>query len=136
MKAVFGRRIIAFQPGFSSGFQHAVRAVDVRVDEGVRTVYRAVDMRFGRKVRDPVELLVDQDSCHECLVFNVAVDEVKAGMFGKLYQVGLIAGISQGVQNNDSLFRVLVHPVVSKICADEAGAEYGLALGAQGRAVP
>jgi hypothetical protein len=96
-------------------------AHDVGLDEFVRSMDRAVHVGFSGKMDNGVNIAGGQQGFHQGLIQDVAMDEFNVGGGFGLAQVVTFAGIGQGIQDNNLVFWMMVHPVVNKVGADKTG---------------
>ena len=67
------------QPVFAAGFQQAVGADDVGLDEFARPVDGAVNVRLGGQVHDNIRLKVVQQRAHGRLIADILAGKAVAG---------------------------------------------------------
>ena len=104
----------------AGGFQQDERADDVRVDETLRAVDRAIDVRLGREIHDRNGLMLAEDAADRVTVRNVCADERDSRILQNVVEVQQAAGVRQLVDNDDAIGAVR-ECVVDEVRADEAG---------------
>ena len=118
MKAM---RQVTIQPDCAGRLEQAVGAHDIAFNKCIGATDRAIDVALSRKMHNGVQLLFGQQRRYLCLVADVGVHKLKAGVMVQLRQVGPITRIGQRVIGNHKILRVGTQPVVHKISTDKAG---------------
>ena len=103
--------------------QHA-GANDVCVNEVLRRIYAAVDMRFGGEVDDGVKLVLGHERVHLVWVGDVGFEKLVAfAMFlDHAIEVGEVTGVSEHVHVRHERRFVMLQNVANKIAPDESAA--------------
>ena len=109
-------------PVFPCRLEQRERAQDVRTREGERIPDRAVDMAFGRKVDDPVDVILPEQRPQHIQVADVTLLEHVVRGILDVPQVGKIPGIGQLVEVDDPVIGVFVHEKADYVRADKARA--------------
>jgi hypothetical protein len=102
--------------------EQGVRAVDVRADEGLGVVDRAVDVGLGGEVHDDVDPVFGDGALDGVMIADVRVNKPIARIVGDVGQVREVAGIRQLVEDDDDIVRVAAQHVMHEVGADETGA--------------
>ncbi|MNF83659.1 hypothetical protein D3C84_659840 [compost metagenome] len=108
-------------PVGASGFQQAVGADDIGLNEVRRPIDGAVDMGLSRQVHDGVWLETCQYGAHGGLVDNIGLHELVASVGGNAGQRFEIARIGQFVQVEHFMLGV-PNQLANQGRADETGA--------------
>ena len=122
MKSVPGRSIVTVEPDTAGNLKQLMRTDDISLDKGSRPGDRTVDVGFGGKVHDRVDLLLSKQCFDRSLVSDVCFDEAILLVLCNRLEAREVSGIGQGIENHDPVTRGLICPVVYKVCANEAGA--------------
>ena len=101
--------------------QHA-RADDVRLQENLRILDRAVDMRLRREIDDDVRLLLLKDTVDGLAVCDVRADELEVLLLHRRLERLEVARIRQLIDTNDAVSRMLLEHVIDKVRANESSA--------------
>ena len=118
-----GRHLmIALYARFSRGIHESRSAHNVRSEEHFWVLYRAVNMAFRREVDDYIELLILEQFVNKLAVCDVALYELEMLVFHRLVEGLEIAGISQKVEADDIIIRMLAEHMIDKVAADKTGA--------------
>ena len=107
-------------PVFPCRLEQRERAQDVRTREGERIPDRAVDMAFGRKVDDPVDVILPEQRPQHIQVADVTLLEHVVRGILDVPQVGKVPRIGQFVQVHDPVIRVFRHEQAYYVRADKA----------------
>ena len=108
--------VLAGKPGLAGTVEHILGAQDVGLEEQARIGDAAVHMALGSKVDDIVHIVVLQDVLHQLTVAHVAADEGHVGTLDFLLDGCQVAGIGQGVENDDlDVVAILVKDVFHKV---------------------
>ena len=78
-------------------------------------------MAFGRQVDDAVHFLLLHQFEHAFEVADVHLHELVVGLVLNVLEIGQIARISELIQVDDLVLRVLVHKQTDYVRANEAG---------------
>ena len=79
-------------------------------------------MAFRREVDDYIELLILEQLVNELAVCDIALYELEMLIFHCLVEGLEIAGISQKVEADDIIIRMLAEHMIDKVAADKTGA--------------
>ena len=109
-------------PVFPCRLEQRERTQDVRTREGERIPDRAVDMAFGRKVDDPVDVILPEQRPQHIQVADVTLLEHVVRGILDVPQVGKVPRIGQFVQVHDPVIRVFRHEQAYYARADKARA--------------
>jgi hypothetical protein len=105
------------------GVQHAQRAHDIRLDEGLRGIDRAVDVALRRKIDDRIYRVLRENAGNQCLVGYVALHENVPGVARDISEVRGVSGVGQLVQIDDPAVRaLLLQELPDEIAPDETAA--------------
>ena len=107
-------------PVFPCRLEQRERAQDVRPREGERIPDRAVDMAFGRKVDDPVDIILTEQRPQHIQVADVTLLEHVVRGILDVPQVGKVPRVGQFVQVHDPVIRVFRHEQAYYVRADKA----------------
>ena len=107
-------------PVFPCRLEQRERAQDVRPREGERIPDRAVDMAFGRKVDDPVDVILPEQRPQHIQVADVTLLEHVVRGILDVPQVGKVPRVGQFVQVHDPVIRVFRHEQAYYVRADKA----------------
>ncbi|MNJ58276.1 hypothetical protein D3C77_539040 [compost metagenome] len=108
------------QPVGASSLQQAVGTDNIGVDKIGRAVDRTVDMRLGCQVHDGMRLEALEYSADSCLIGNVGLDELVAGIGRDAGQRFQVTGIGQLVQVEHFVLGI-VDQVTHQRRTDESG---------------
>ena len=118
-----GRHLmIALYARFSRGIHESRSAHNVRSEKHLGIFYRAVNMAFRREVDDYIELLILEQLVNKLAVCDIALYELEMLVFHRLVEGLEIAGISQKVEADDVIIRMLAEHMIDKVAADKTGA--------------
>ena len=103
--------------------QHA-RADDVGVDEVLRRIDAAIDMRLGREIDHRVKLMLGHERVHLVEVGDVGFEKFVAlsMFFDHAIEIGGISGVSKGIDIGHGRGLVMLQNVANKIAANESAA--------------
>ena len=101
-------------------FQQRERAVDVGAHEVLRRLDGAIDMGFGGEVDDGGRPMFRQERRYQDLIVDRALDETMRGAIHQAFEIGGIAGVSQGIERHTWVARR--HQTMNEVAADESGA--------------
>lgn len=113
--------MVAVDAVLAAGVEQHARADDVRLQEDLRILDGAVDMRLRRKVDDNVRLLLLKDAVDSLTVRDVRADEFEVLLLHRRLERLEIARIRQLVDADDAVRRMLLEHVVDKVRTNEAG---------------
>lgn len=113
--------MVAIDAILAAGVEQDARADDVRLQEDLRILDGAVDMRLCREVDDDVRLLLLKDAVDRLAVRDVRADELEVLLLHRRLERLKIARIRQLVDADDAVSRMLLEHVVDKVRTDEAG---------------
>ena len=114
--------MIALYARFSRGIHESRSTHDVRSEEHFGVLYRAVNMALRREVDDYIELLILEQLVNKLAVCDIAFYELEMLVFHRLVEGLEIAGISQKVEADDIIIRMLAEHMIDKVAADKTGA--------------
>ena len=113
--------MIAVDAVLAAGVEQHARADDVRLQEDLRILDGAVDMRLRREVDDDVRLLLLEDAVDRTAVCDVRADELEVLLLHRILERLEVARIRQLVDADDVVTRMLLEHVVDEVRANEAG---------------
>ena len=113
--------MVAVNAVLAAGVEQHARADDVRLQEDLRILDGAVDMRLRRKVDDDVRLLLLEDAVDRTAVCDVRTDELEVLLLHRRLERLEVARIRQLVDADDAVTRMLLEHVVDEIRTNEAG---------------
>ena len=113
--------MIAVDAVLAAGVEQHARADDVRLQEDLRILDGAIDMRLRREVDDDVRLLLLEDAVDRPTVCDVHADELEVLLLHRPFKRLEIARIRQLVDADDAVTRMLLEHVVDEVRANEAG---------------
>ena len=79
-------------------------------------------MAFRREVDDYIELLILEQLVNKLAVCDIALYELEMLVFHRFVEGLEIAGISQKVEADDIIIRMLAEHMIDKVAADKTGA--------------
>ena len=96
----------------------------VRVNEVLRRIDAAINVRFRRKIDDREKLVLRHDRVHLIRVGNVGFEKLVAlAMFlDHAVQIGWISGIGKDIHIGDIGWLVMFQNVANKVAPDESAA--------------
>ena len=100
--------------------QHA-RADDVRVNEVLRRIDAAVDMRFGGEIDDRIERVLRHERVDLLGVGDVGLEKLVAlaVLLGDAVEIRQIAGVGQNIHIADRSRLVMLQNIANKVAPDE-----------------
>lgn len=113
--------MVAVDAVLAAGVEQHTRADDIRLQEDLRILDGAVDMRLRREVDDDVRLLLLEDAIDRTAVCDVRADELEVLLLHRRLERLKIARIRQLVDADDAVTRMLLEHVVDKVRTNEAG---------------
>lgn len=113
--------MVAVDAVLAAGVEQHARADDVRLQEDLRILNGAVDMRLRCKVNDDVRLLLLEDAVDRPAVCDVRADELEVLLLHRALERLEVARIRQLVDADDAVTRMLLEHVVDEVRANEAG---------------
>lgn len=113
--------MVAVDAVLAAGVEQHARADDVRLQEDLRILNGAVDMRFRCEVNDDVRLLLLEDAVDRPAVCDVRADELEVLLLHRILERLEVARIRQLVDADDVVTRMLLEHVVDEVRANEAG---------------
>lgn len=113
--------MVAVDAVLAAGVEQHARADDIRLQEDLRILDGAVDMRLCREVDDDVRLLLLKDAVDSLTVRDVRADELEVLLLHRRLERLKIARIRQLVDADDAVSRMLLEHVVDKVRTNEAG---------------
>ena len=114
-------RIALVEPDRGGGLEQAVGADDIGFDKGVGAGDGAVDVALGGEMDDGVDEMAAQQLLGQRLVANVAMHEMEVAGAFKSGEIVALAGISERIEHDDGVSRMLTPPVMGEIRTNEAG---------------
>ena len=113
--------MVAVDAVLAAGVEQHARADDVRLQEDLRILNGAVDMRLRREVDDDVRLLLLEDAVDRPTVCDVRADELEVLLLHRALERLEVARIRQLVDADDAVTRMLLEHVVDEVRTNEAG---------------
>ena len=113
--------MVAVDAVLAAGVEQHARADDIRLQEDLRILDGAVDMRLCREVDDDVRLLLLKDAVDSLAVRDVRADELEVLLLHRRLERLEIARIRQLVDADDAVSRMLLEHVVDEVRTNEAG---------------
>ena len=109
---------------FPRGIEQHARADHVGVNEILRRIDAAIDVRLGREIDDGKKLMLKHECVHRVGVGDVGFEKfiALAMFFDHALEIGEVAGISERVHICDRSRLVMLQNVANKIAPDEAAA--------------
>src|SRR4051812_2922208 len=98
-----------------------MRPEDVGFDKGSGSCDRTVDVGFRREVHQRIDALSAQQLCDQLLVADVAVYETEVRAAFQRCETATIARVRERIQHQRPIIRVIAHPAVYEVAADEPG---------------
>ena len=105
----------------AAGVEQHARADDIRLQEDLRILDGAVNMRLRREVDDDVRLLLLEDAVDSLTVRDIRADELEVLLLHRRLKRLKIARIRQLVDADDAVARMLLEHVVDEVRTNEAG---------------
>ncbi len=122
MKAVRHGCLGTIEPHGFGGLEQNMGADYIGINERIRAVDGAINMRFGGKMDDGVNRLICEQAPYQIMIANIALDKAKIILLANRVKVGTIASIGQGIKDNNPAVRIGLEPEVDKIGPDKASA--------------
>ena len=96
----------------------------VGVDEVLRRIDAAIDVRFGREINDGIELMLGHELIHLVGIGDIGLEEFVAItiLLGHAFEVGQIAGVGKDVDIRYVSRLVMFQNVANKVAANETAA--------------
>ena len=113
--------MIAVDAVLAAGVEQHARADDVRLQEDLRILDGAVDMRLRRKVDDDIRLLLLEDAVDRLAVCDVRANKLESILLHRPFKRLEVARIRQLVDTDDAVTRMLLEHVVDEVRANKAG---------------
>ena len=113
-------RVLARDPRLARRVHEVLRAQDVYAQEELRVFYRTVHVALSREVDHEVDVVVSEEAVHELAVAYVALHEEATLVVDVVLDGAQVAGVSQGVDNDD--LNVVVDVFLVQQVLDEVGA--------------
>ena len=113
--------MVAVDAVLAAGVEQHARADDIRLQENLRILDGAVDMRLRREVDDDVRLLLLEDAVDRPTVCDVRADELEVLLLHRALERLEVARIRQLVDADDAVTRMLLEHVVDEVRTNEAG---------------
>src|SRR5207248_10507403 len=103
--------------------QHA-RADDIGVDEILRGIDAAIDVRFGGEINDGVELMFGHQGIHLIGIGDIRFEEIVtiAMLLSYTCKIREIAGIGEHIDVSDVSRLVMFQNVANKVAPNETAA--------------
>src|SRR6185437_15793577 len=101
--------------------QQLVSAPHVGIDERIRTVDRAIDVRFRGKVHDGVDSFALDNLVHRIAVSNVSLHKREMSILCEWLEARKVTGIRQSVQSDDLVIWMVLRPELDEVAADKTG---------------
>ena len=102
------------------GLQEAQGAHDVRLREGERVLDGTVHMAFGREVDNAVDMLVLHELVERVEIADVHLHELVIRFALDVLEVREVARVSELVEVDDLVVRILVHEQANHVAPDKA----------------
>ena len=103
-------------------FQENKGAIDVGHDKAAGVGQRAVDMGFGSKVDNRIDVLAANHFPNLFGIADIALDENIARIIGYVLEVIQVARISELVVYHDAILGIALEHVTDKVGANKSGA--------------
>ena len=114
----FGKRL----PIVAGGLQQAEGAHHIGAGEAHRIFDGAIDVTFGGKVNDAVDVLLFEQTAHGGVVADVEAGELIVRRVFHVGEVGQVAGVGEDVETDDMVVGILLNKTAHDVVADETGA--------------
>ena len=103
--------------------QHA-RANDIGVDEILRRINAAIDVRLGGEVHNRIKGVLAHERIHLVGIGNIGLEKLVtfAVLLRHSVEVGEVAGVSQDIHVADQCRIVMLQNVANKVAPDESTA--------------
>ena len=112
--------MVAVDAVLAAGVKQHARADDIRLQEDLRILDGAVDMRLRREVDDDVRLLLLEDAVDRTAVCDVRADELEVLLLHRRLKRLEVARICQLIHADDAVARMLLEHAVDEVRANEA----------------
>jgi len=113
--------MVAVNAVLAAGVEQHARADDIRLQEDLRILDGAVDMRLRREVDDDIRLLLLEDAVDRLTVCDVRANELEVLLLHRPFKRLEVARVRQLVDADDAVIRMLLEHVVDEVRANEAG---------------
>ena len=107
--------MVAVDAILAAGVEQHARADDIRLQEDLRILDGAVDMRLRREVDDDVRLLLLKDAVDRLAVCDVRANELESILLHRPFKRLEVARIRQLVDADDAVARMLLEHVVDEV---------------------
>ena len=107
--------MVAVDAILAAGVEQHARADDIRLQEDLRILDGAVDMRLRREVDDDVRLLLLENAVDRLAVCDVRADKLKSILLHRPFKRLEVARIRQLVDADDAVARMLLEHVVDEV---------------------
>ena len=107
--------MVAVDAVLAAGVEQHARADDIRLQEDLRILDGAVDMRLRREVDDDVRLLLLENAVDRLAVCDVRADKLKSILLHRPFKRLEVARIRQLVDADDAVARMLLEHVVDEV---------------------
>ena len=107
--------MVAVDAILAAGVEQHARADDIRLQEDLRILDGAVDMRLRREVDDDVRLLLLENAVDRPTVCDVRADKLKSILLHRPFKRLEVARIRQLVDADDAVARMLLEHVVDEV---------------------
>ena len=97
---------LILEPNLSRCLEQAVRTDDIRLDERIGSVNRAIHVGFGCEVHDRIDPFLPQQLLDQRAVPDVSLHEPQRGVGAHGLKICQIARVGQRVQNHQTVLRV------------------------------
>lgn len=119
---LIGRNLmIAVDAVLAAGIEQHARADDIRLQENLRILNRAVDMRLRREIDDDIRLLLLKNAVNRLAVRDIRTDELEVLLLHRALKRLEIARIRQLVDADNAVRRMLLEHIVNKIRTNKPG---------------
>lgn len=117
-----GRNLmIAVNAVFAAGIEQHTRADDIRLQENLRILNRAVDMRLRCEIDDNIRLLLLKNAINRLAVRDIRTDELEVLLLHRALKRLKVARIRQLIHTDNAVRRMLLEHIVNKIRTNKAG---------------
>ena len=113
----FGERL----PVLSCSLQERECTHDIGLSKGERVAYAAIDVAFGGKVYNAVDMVMSEDCSNGVEVANISSHKGIVGRMLYVGKIGKVAGIGELVEVDNVIFGVLVYEKPHDMRADKPG---------------
>ena len=108
-------------PVFPGCFYEVEGSDDIGFYEGLGTFDGIVNMAFGCKMDDALDIVLAEETVNKRLITDISFDEGMGGHTLTFLKVIHTAGIGKPVKVDDMVIRILPGKVTNKVGANEAG---------------